>query len=1210
MNSIFEIKPNEIELLDSDQLVDLMNHLLCAESDKIGISPDNVNITIRIDVPDGGVDARTINSEEIESRWIPLGLSIWQFKSGDIFPNEIDQEFNKPGVQEVIRQGGSYCFVAGKDYVDRQRIDREQKLKQCFQDNNLTPKYKFLTASDIARWASEHPAIALLPHFRRPIGELMRFEIWASQQVHQIPFQYDEQIAQYITNIKEVIQKDSQINTVRIEGLAGVGKTRLAMESLRISNLEERILYAVSPIDIPLGFFSWLEHNTSIELILVVDECDENDAGRLNQHSERCNGRLKLITIGQSIRPVFPYYYPRNVFVLGQLSNAVIQKIIKNRFPNIPQIAVNFITNVSSGYVKIATTLADDYMMNPRPVSATDMARKYNFPYILRAIITDGNKLKCMKAIALLSRVGWEGELDYEGKVLANFVNLEWGELQDIIEGMRKLGLVAKQGRYRYVTPHLLGVWLASEMWDARGEEIIELISSLPNTSSRRALLERIADLGEHERVQQEVYKILSEGGLFPDLKSLDSKERSEIFAILAEASPIEGLRALERIVMHLPRERLILFKAGRREVVWTLEKLAWLPETFYGAARILLALAEAENESYGNNATGIWCGLFKTYLGGTAVPAIERHKLIKEALDSESIERKILAVKAIREAFITHYHRLVSGELQRGRLVPPEWRPRTFEEDINVRRSALKHLDIALKDQDKKVSNEARSVLLESARALIYFAMADEVLERLEKLITTNDEERFELRETIQGILKYEESKLTQDQKDRIEKLIKDISGDTFHARLIRWVGRWTQVDWLTEDRQYATKQIIALAKEAYSNLNILFKEIDWLASDEAVNVWFFSRTLGQLDKSKKLLPEFVKLAHQGKGYTLLSSYLVGRADDGEKKWREDLLDKWAKEELEMAEAILDATCRGYPSSRGAKRLISLVDNKKLSTSSLRLLMLGTWTNSLTSNLIINIINRLMQTSDSQDIEAALSMMHYWIETHPDKLSEISSTAWELIECPIAITGGRMLSYYWEKITEYFIDEDPLKLAKAIISAYSISKPITVLEDAGIQLLRKATIKNPEAIWGEVSKVLLKKDEEINYDLLFALGEGYGSLFEAEYLIEWAKRQPKKGPIILANIAQIGGTKLSELARSLLINFTDLKSIKSELRANFLSGTFWGPTSSWLKEKLEDANSWMNDPNPIIQQWAKELAEIIEKDIKRAKLEEEEEVW
>jgi hypothetical protein len=142
-------------------------------------------------------------------------------------------------------------------------------------------------------------------------------------------------------------------------------------------------------------------------------------------------------------------------------------------------------------------------------------------------------------------------------------------------------------------------------------------------------------------------------------MEDLDDEVRSEIAGLLVEANPQAGLSALQRILEHLPRDQLLELKAGRRHIVWALEKLAWLPETFVGAARLLLSLAEAENEEWGNNATGIWIGLFGTHLGATAVPALERHKLVEEALESSSRERQLLAVDAI--AFTRYGQRVVN---------------------------------------------------------------------------------------------------------------------------------------------------------------------------------------------------------------------------------------------------------------------------------------------------------------------------------------------------------------------------------------------------------------------------------------------------------------------------------------------------------------------------------------------------------------------
>lgn len=1111
-------------------------------------------------------------------------------------------------MQEAIRKGGTYCFVVGKDYVDPLRKRREEEIKQCFQEIPLLPKCRFFTASDIARWASEHPSIALLPYFDRPVGELMRFEKWANQPAHKVPFQPEERRAAIINEIEKVIQNGSQLFYVRIEGLAGVGKTRLAMESVRIPNLTERVLYAISTSEIPPGFFSWVEHNPHVNLILVVDECDVNSAKRLNQHAERSEGRIKLVTIGQSSRPRLQSSFHEGIFVLEQLSKEAIEKVVKGINPDIPPEAINFIIRVSSGYVKLATELTKAYLKNSSLVSATDMARADDVQKILESLIPDENKIKGMKAISMLTRVGWEGELASEGRALADFMNLNWGELQDIIEEMRKTGLAVKQGRYRYVTPHLLGIWLASEVWDARGEEIFQLIGSLPTLDSRRALLERLADLGDNERAQQVVEKLLSEEDIFPDIKSLDSAGRSKIFSILAESHAKAGLRALDRILMNLPRDKLLLFKAGRRETVWTLEKLAWLPETYFGAARILLALAEAENESYANNATGIWSGLFRTHLGGTAVPAIERHELIKEALESESVDRRILAVKGLDAALSVHESRMESGELQRGRLVPPEWHPKTIEENIKVRQSALKLLDEALKDKDERVSNEARKVSIESALRLFSRGMAEEMLDRLEKLDTKTENQKLEMRNTLEAILEYEKSVLTKGLKDRIVKFRESIIGDAFSDRLRRWVGRRSHFDWNREARQETVEQIAALANEAYKNSDLLLEEIGWLASDEAENIWPFAINLGKLDKSKSLLQEFVKIARQKKGLIILSGYFAGRAGDGENEWREELLDKWAKEEPDLADAVFDATWRGSSSTRGAQRIISLVETKKLDAKNLRLLIIGGWTDTLPSNIIAKIVSHLMEINEPLEIEAALSMMHGWIKNNPEKLSKISSIARKLIECPVAITEGRMLSYHWEKIAEAFVDEDPLRIARSIMAAYKKSEKIVMRDDTGIQILEKVTIKNPEAVWEEVSRILLEKGDRSTLYLALALRGWYGKLFKADYLIEWAKQHSEKGPLIVADITSVGGIKLDELARLLLINFQGNKGVESRLRGNFLTSTFWGSEVSWFEGKLENVKSWMKDSNQAVRRWAKELSEIIEENIKRAKLREEEE--
>ena len=69
-----------------------------------------------------------------------------------------------------------------------------------------------------------------------------------------------------------------------------------------------------------------------------------------------------------------------------------------------------------------------------------------------------------------------------------------------------------------------------------------------------------------------------------------------------------------------------------RRYIVWALEKIAFHPDTFNGGARLLLRLAVAENETWSNNATGLFRGIFPTYLGNTAADGDARLALLDES--------------------------------------------------------------------------------------------------------------------------------------------------------------------------------------------------------------------------------------------------------------------------------------------------------------------------------------------------------------------------------------------------------------------------------------------------------------------------------------------------------------------------------------------------------------------------------------------------
>src|SRR5207245_1487159 len=132
-------------------------------------------------------------------------------------------------------------------------------------------------------------------------------------------------------------------------------------------------------------------------------------------------------------------------------------------------------------------------------------------------------------------------------------------------------------------------------------------------------------------------------------------------------------------------RERLFEFTTGRREVVWALERIVVWRELFERGARVLLRLAEAENETWGNNATGIFRGLFSPGPGAVAPTEAspeERFPILREAFESGNKLQKLLALKAIDAALESqHFTRMAGAEHQGLRREPHLWQPRTWGE-------------------------------------------------------------------------------------------------------------------------------------------------------------------------------------------------------------------------------------------------------------------------------------------------------------------------------------------------------------------------------------------------------------------------------------------------------------------------------------------------------------------------------------------------
>jgi hypothetical protein len=437
--------------------------------------------------------------------------------------------------------------------------------------------------------------------------------------------------------------------------------------------------------------------------------------------------------------------------------------------------------------------------------------------------------------------------------------------LQEAVRQLRDKGVVLSRGFYLYVTPDLLAISAAANLWDERGPELVTVVAQLP-APAREQMLRRLATMREHPPVKAALQRLLSDNGLFKSLEDLDRELLSEVFRLLASALPEASLATLERLIGHASLDELLGFKTGRRDVVFAIESLLRWPETSLSAALVLKRLAIAENESFGNSASGVFAGFFQAFLSGSPLPLEERIGLLWDLVRSEKPVERSLAVKGASAALAFQEHRM-GGDIDdvSKRHFPPDWRPHTLGQLWDGRRIAIQQLS-AIAEGSDEVAFEARESLIHSVFTLTRYGPLEEAVRILKEFTPRNDKERREALEAAQRLRREAAEWLNEHQPESaaLEHIIDSVFGDSYFDRLRRWVGRRLPSDFDSTSPtgfDKADTLVKQLAEEGFRK-QLSEEELRWLASPEAENVWPFGHRLGELDETGSLISSIVAIS------------------------------------------------------------------------------------------------------------------------------------------------------------------------------------------------------------------------------------------------------------------------------------------------------------------------------------------------------------
>jgi len=1219
----------QIRLLDDTRFVELMNALLSETAAKNGIERLCIATNLNIKEPDGGIDARCVNAIHTAGRLIPSSDVDYQFKGGSdkksaarIVAEDIT---SKPRVVEGIRLGHSFVFATAWERSDRMEellLAETRGIGIPVNDGQLV----FMTADSIARSLSTFPGlVAQFLGWDMPLVDLNE---WSSFRRLGNPFETDDALQAMIKALREQIEIPGSIT--RIVGAAGDGKTRLVMETLRGSELASSVLYAREVNEVTAAFIAHLRRTPDIQCTLVVDEVRDDDADVLSDRFSGMPAGVRLVMVGLDASG----RAPQGTFQVVGLSEQVLSAAILALVPGLPADTVALIARDCARSPKLAVLIAGRIKEEPGLVAPHQLLADGPILNALDRYLDIDPTSAAWQAIsvtALLTRLGWVGEFEVESDTLFRAVELDPSDARRHVQLLdERYGIAPSANRLRYVSPAILADRLAARQlgsWtrDKLTKVLAALTPAMIESFARR--VRRMHSVLENRTVVEEV--ILGDQGPFCALTDLEEAPITVLLRHLAGPFPWATLRALRRVIGNATVEELKAATKSRREIVWALEELLWREDTFESTAELLLNLAVAENENFGNNASQIWVSAFQTMLGRTAAGPIVRARVLgRAAADNDPRARKLTA-DAIGAALRSEHLSRVGMPPDDVEGIPSEeWRPPTYKAWSDALIAYLNILPILLKDDDEEVRISAAGALAAGLHTVATLPKGS--FERWTEVASTLFGTNYEMRESVLNSIQWTRNRLqhlldepTENNADEASgddssedrrkiviermKTLEDLGGELLGTdfssrfRLFMDSSIWrTMPTRRKEEQENTQRELEEFANEALAHPELLDeKEWKWLLNDKkwrGAERWV--EILGKLDINRVFASALQGLATESSRAAMwFSLYELARATTvNEPDYLDARINEMRREGVSPTQ-IFDLVYRsGYRPSR-FQLIRELLNGRAVPPEYVNQLAYYPWGVAVPSSEALELAQ--IAEAEAENSDLIIPYVSNYVSQVPDAKKEFVQIALRLLIEP---RGGHKPNYAideWVELAHKFVTVAPVQIAKAALKRIADYQLFHATEyiDRILEPAWRCTDK--ELLFGEVFAPEIVRRDAIGWHLRQELAAFPFEELGVQFLFDWVSEDPKKRAHNLADVLGPPAVPASELHALLLEKF-DAEGVGSAFMARFMSGSFVGSAANWTRGKLEHAQKWLNDDRPAIVDWATRVVSSLERDLER----------
>lgn len=1257
--TLFTVQAEALERLSDGDAVEVFRELLWAEARAVGLPTSKIRVSELVDVADGGIDATVEGGLPKSADLLREGRTGYQIKASSAFKpwqeatikKELFGDKKEPtlenlgsGIRACLDAGGTYILVCFRqDPVDKNYRDAIKYLKKYLKlCGYCKPKVDVWGRSTLIGFLQRFPSLALRVT-GRDHHNFQSHRSWSNNDDMQKTYEAGEGQLEHISALKEELRSNDRAVHIRVGGEPGIGKTRLVLEATKDEDLRPLVLYCHDPeqlLDSDL-MRDLLRDDNVFSAVLVVDECDPESTALIWNRLKRRGARIKLISIYNEDSTWGGTAY----FELSSLDDEQILKIFEGY--GLPKDQAYRWVEMCDGSPRVAHVIGGNLKENPEDLlKAPDTVRIWD-RYVCGADDPTSERVHQRKLVldyvSLFKRFGYEPPKLEEARAIHEMVeqadrNITWHRFREIVAGLRRRKIL-QGGTTLYITPKALHVKLWIDWWETYGSGfdveqfyngLTEMLTDWFNEMFRYAAGSPVAS-----RVAKD---LLEEGGPFQNSDLLRSELGANFFLALTEADPRSALRTLERTIGRMSRPQLLEFTTGRRQVVWALEKIAVWRYLFGSAAKLLLALGEAENERYSNNASGVFAGLFSPGPGQVApteTPPDERLPILAEALNSDSQERTLLALSACDQALESrHFSRI--GGLENQGLWPSArlWTPNTYGELFDYYRRVWGLVRESLDNFSEVERQRAVDVLLGHIRGLgTIDSLADTIVDTLSELAKKPYVDEKKVLEKVIQILHYERDMLSSRNRGRWEQLKNQLTGEGFHAMMRRYVGMDVLEDKFDEQGNHVDPvqlRIEELTQQAVTRSDLLKQELRWLVTSEARNGFRFGYELGKRDLGMGLISTLLEAQKNAgtasTGY-FLGGYFRALFEKDQSGWEEQLDALAANEQLRTL--VPELTWRSGMTDRAALRVLRLCEEGAVSSSDVRIFALGSVSKRLSEQVLARFVRFLLDDSSLDAPLVALDLIHayYYNEelTLPKELTRRVLTHPSLLEKRDLGQRGQMDEYHWTEVAMSFMQlhpEEALALADFVLAHFE--EDGTIFEGFFSQthnVLREIIRAHPEQAWAQITKYLGPPIDARAFGIKHWLrgedffepgAEGALNLVPAEAIWRWVDEDVEQRGWYIASMVPPTLSAEEErvcLAREVLVRYGDWEDVRRNLMLNFMTEGWVGSRSLHLQTKRDRLLQYREgESDPNVRLWIDEYVLSLNKDIEAARVEEERE--